>query len=98
MFPALGFWLLLAVAFVTLGAAAFAFLDCLRRRPDAFPAVGRSSKQVWVALTGGAALAALINVSLGWSPIGILGIAAIVITAVYLLDIRPRIQEITGAR
>lgn len=98
MFPVLGFWLLFAVAVVTLAAAAFAFFHCLRARPDAFPAIGRSSKQVWVALTGGAALAALLNVSLGWSPIGILGIAAIVISAVYLLDIRPRIQEITGAR
>jgi hypothetical protein len=51
-----------------------------------------------VALTGGAALIGLINVSLWRSPISLLGIVAIVISAVYLLDIRPRIIEITGGR
>ena len=65
--------------------SAWAFIHCLRTRADAFPAIGRQSKGLWLALTGGATL-----VSLAWfSPIGILGIASIVIAAVYLLDIRP---------
>ncbi|MCU0282890.1 MAG: DUF2516 family protein [Candidatus Nanopelagicales bacterium] len=98
MFPTLGAWLLIAISLATLAGAAFAFIDCLRRRPDAFPAVGRRSKQLWVALTGAAALIGLINVALWRSPIGLLGIVAIVISAVYLLDIRPRIIEITGGR
>jgi hypothetical protein len=86
--------ILLAIDLATIAAAGFAFIDCLRRRPDAFPAVGRSSKNLWLALTGGSALVALAF----FNPIGILGIAAIVISGIYLLDIRPRIQEITGQR
>jgi hypothetical protein len=86
--------ILLVIDLATIGAAGFSFIDCLRRRPDAFPAIGRSSKNLWLALTGGSTLVALAF----FSPIGILGIAAIVISGIYLLDIRPRIQEITGQR
>lgn len=76
-------------------AAIWAFVDCVRRRPDAFPAVGRQTKPIWLVLTGGSALALI----LGFSPMGSLfGIAALVITGIYLLDIRPRIVEITGGR
>ena len=63
-------------------------------RPDAFPAIGRQSKGLWLALTGGATL-----VALAWfSPIGILGIASIVIASVYLLDIRPKVAEILSGQ
>jgi hypothetical protein len=76
-------------------AALWAFIDCVRRRPDAFPAIGRQTKPIWTALTGGAALALF----LGFSPMGnIFGIAALVIAGIYLLDIRPGIVEITGGR
>ena len=50
--------------------------------------------QLWLVLTGAAVLVSLA----GFSPLGILGIASIVISGIYLLDIRPRIQEITGQR
>ena len=49
---------------------------------------------MWLALTGGATLVSLAT----FSPIGILGIASIVIAGVYLLDIRPKIAEITSGR
>ncbi len=82
--------ILWAIDIATLIGSAWAFIHCLRTRPDAFPAIGRQSKGLWLALTGGATL-----VSLAWfSPIGILGIASIVIASVYLLDIRPKIAEI----
>lgn len=87
-------WILWAIGLATLIASAWAFIDCLRARPDAFPAIGRQSKNVWLALTGGATLVSLAT----FSPIGILGIASIVIAGVYLLDIRPRIAEITAGR
>jgi hypothetical protein len=86
--------ILWVIDIATLVAAVFAFVHALRTRPDAFPAIGRKSKGLWLGLTGGAALVALAT----FNPIGILGIVAIVISAVYLLDIRPRILEITGQR
>jgi len=81
---------MMAIGLGTLVASAWAFIHCLRTRPDAFPAVGRQSKNVWLGLTGGATLVSLAP----FSPIGILGIASIVIASVYLLDIKPKITEI----
>jgi hypothetical protein len=90
----LTYWITLAIGLATLVASAWAFIDCARARPDAFPAIGRQSKGLWLALTGGATLVSLAT----FSPIGILGIASIVIAGVYLMDIRPRIAEITAGR
>lgn len=83
-----------AINVATIIAAVFAFVDCLRRRPDAFPAIGRHSKGLWLVLTGVSALVALV----AFSPFRLTGIAAMVICGIYLLDIRPRIIEITGGR
>lgn len=94
MFSGLSSMILWAINLATLIASAWAFISCVRARPDAFPAIGRRSKGLWLALTGGATVVALA----GFSAMSILGIAAIVVSAVYLLDIRPRIQEITGQR
>jgi hypothetical protein len=94
MFSGLTGWILWIINLATLAAAVWAFASCLRTRPDAFPAIGRSSKGLWLVLTGAAVLVSLA----GFSPLGILGIASIVISGIYLLDIRPRILEITGRR
>ena len=90
----LTYWILTAINLATLVAATWAFVSCLRTRPDAFPAVGRRSKGLWLGLTGAAVVVSLA----GFSAMSILGIAAIVIVGVYLLDIRPRILEITSGR
>jgi len=72
----------------------WAFVDCVRRPAEAFPAVGRVSKILWLILTGAAALTGLIpNLT-----IGIIGIAGIVVALVYLFDVRVRIIDITGGR
>ncbi|MGV1004035.1 MAG: DUF2516 family protein [Candidatus Nanopelagicales bacterium] len=77
-----------------LGASLWALVDCARRRPDAFPAIDRTSKNLWLGLTGAATLVSLA----GFSPLGLLGLASIVVSAIYLLDVRPKIAEITGGR
>ena len=72
----------------------WAFIDCVRRPAEAFPAVGRVSKVLWLILTGAAALTGLIpNLT-----IGIIGIAGIVVALVYLFDVRVRIVDILGDR
>lgn len=91
-------WIYELLDLALLVAAGWAFFDCARRRPDAFPAVGRSSKGLWLALTGLSALYAVGGVMSAAAPMGILAIAAVVITGVYLLDIRPKIIEITSGR
>ncbi len=86
--------IVLALHYATLVVSVWAFVDCLRRRADAFPAISRQTKNVWLALTGGATVVSL----LGFSPLGMFGLAAMVIAGIYLLDVKPRIAEITGGR
>ncbi len=70
----------------------WAFVDCLRQREDAFPAVGRQSKNLWLILTGITALTAL----LPGLTLGLIGFAGLVVAMIYLFDIRPRIAELSG--
>ena len=83
-----------AVWVVTFALKGFAFVDCLRRPKEAFPAVGRQSKALWLILTG-------LGAATGFFPsatLNILGLAGTVIALVYLFDIRIRIIDITSRR
>ena len=81
---------------VMLGIKGFAFIDCLRRPKQAFPAVGRKNKVLWLALTGASAFTGLLLSYV--SPLGLIGLAGVVVSLIYLFDVRPRIKEITGPR
>ena len=76
------------------GLQIWALIDCARRPAEAFPAIDRKSKTLWLALTG----AALGTGLLFRNPIGIFGIAGAVATLVYLFDVRPKIIEIMKPR
>ena len=56
MFDTVQGLILLALWVVTLVVKVFAFIDCIRRPAEAFPAVGRQSKVLWLILTGISAL------------------------------------------
>lgn len=71
----------------------WALVDCALRKPDAFPAAERRSKGFWLLLTGLSAVTALVA-----SPIGIFGLAGLVVALVYLLDVRPRLIEVESWR
>ena len=76
------------------GLKIWALVDCARRPAEAFPAIDRKSKTLWLALTG----AALGTGLLFRNPIGLFGIAGAVVTLVYLFDVRPKIIEILKPR
>ena len=85
-------WLTLAVLLFE----AFAFIDALIRRSDAFPAVDKQTKPFWLIILG---LAVLVSVI----PIGgflstMLVLAGLVATIVYMVDVRPRVRAITPPR
>ena len=85
---------LLAVWVVTFGVKIFAFVDCIRRPQQAFPAVGRQSKALWLILTG-------LGAATGFFPgqtIGIIGIAGLVVAMIYVFDVRMKIIDITSKR
>jgi hypothetical protein len=79
---------------ILLGVKAFALIDCLRRPADYFPFIGRQTKLLWVVLTAVSLVAGLApNLTMS-----IFGIAGTIISLIYLLDIRPKMIEITGRK
>ncbi len=94
MFDTVQGLVLLALWVVTLALKAFAFVDCVRRPAQAFPAVGRQSKALWLILTG---LAAGTGFFPGFT-LNLIGLAGIVVALIYVFDIRTKIIEITSRR
>ena len=61
----------------------------MRQRPDTFTAVNKLTKPIWLGILVVAALVLLVT-----SPVGMLGIIAVVAICVYLVDVRPRVDDI----
>lgn len=68
-----------------------AFVHCVMQRRDAFEAIGTLPKGIWLALIGGSLLLTLVLVSVS-SIFGLIGITA---AAVYLLDVRRGIRDLS---
>jgi uncharacterized protein DUF2516 len=77
---------------VVLALAVFAFVDAAFRRDDAYRAAGKQNKPFWLVILG---LAILVNVFLG-GLLGILTIAGLIASIVYIVDVRPAIRQLTG--
>ena len=76
------FWAVLA-------ATVYAFVNAAMQRPDAYTAVDKLTKPVWMVILGASAL-------LSWV-LGIMGVViAAVATGVYLVDVRPKLLEVQG--
>ncbi len=90
------YWYWLALVGIVLIIELVAFVHCATRRRDAFPAVGNATKAMWVLMTAGALVwTGLIAVS----PLGTFwAIIAVVVPAVYLLDVRPAIRDVLNGR
>lgn len=73
-----------------------AFIHCLFQRRDAFNAASTLPKGLWIALTlGGLILTVLIGIS-PTNPVNLFAMVGIVASAVYLLDVRPAIRDVTN--
>lgn len=84
--------LILLVATLALFAIqGWAFVDALTRKPDAFVAAEKMTKNAWTIILGVALAAHL----LFWHPINILNLAGAVAAIVYLVDVRPAVQSHT---
>lgn len=82
--------IMLVLWLVAFGATVFALIHAVRQRPDAFTAVDKMTKPIWLAILGGA-LVCLLLASSGFL---LLAIVAIVATGVYLADVRPKVDEV----
>jgi hypothetical protein len=83
--------------FVALAIAAFvveawAFIDAITRPAQAFVAVGKQTKQIWLIILGVAFVLGLSAAAYGGAT-GLLSVAAFVAAAIYLADVRPKVKE-----
>ncbi len=76
-----------------LGMILFALVDAVRQPTAAFPAVERQSKVAWLIFL---AISAALMVYPG--AVSFLGIIGVIVGMFYLVDVRPKVREITGSR
>ena len=70
---------------------AWALIDALTRRPDAFVAADKLTKPAWLIILGIAVVAHMLI----WNPVSILNLAGAVAAIVYMVDARPTLQALT---
>lgn len=85
--------LLLVLGVLALGCEVFALVDALRHRPQAFVAAGKRTKTFWTAIL---AVALAVGVITVLNVLNLVGIVAFVAAAVYLADVRPALQQVSG--
>ncbi len=81
-------WILFALQLLALVGAAYAVFHALRQRPDAFTAVDKLTKPVWLGIL---IVALLVILVFGINFIGLIGVVAM---CVYLVDVRPKVDSI----
>lgn len=81
--------IMFALQLLALAAAVFAVFHAVRQRKDAFTAVDKLTKPIWL----GILVAALLVIFL-FGPVHMLGLIAVVAVCVYLVDVRPRVDDI----
>lgn len=81
------FWQLLALTQLIL--AVLSLIHLARTRSDAYPAASKQSKQFWALLLSGALLLGLLQ---------FLVLVSLIISLIYLLDVRPAVDEVQRPR
>jgi hypothetical protein len=81
---------LLVIGLAQLAALVFSLLHAIRVRADAFPAAGKQSKLFWSALL---AVSLVLRLTIS-SPLDLFGIIASIAAIVYIVDVRPAINDV----
>ncbi|HJQ01687.1 MAG TPA: DUF2516 family protein [Jatrophihabitans sp.] len=85
-------WLLFVLFLGVLALQIWALVDCITRKAPAFPAAGKLTKATWLLLNALAVVLVLL-----WQDVtNLLSFISIIISSVYLADVRPAVREISG--
>jgi hypothetical protein len=84
--------LLLVLFLGVLALQLWALFDCITRKAPAFPAAGKLTKPTWILLTA----VAVAPVALFQDVTNLLAYIGIIVSSVYLADVRPAVREISG--
>jgi hypothetical protein len=79
------------ILLAALAIEAFALIDAATHPAGAYLAAGKLTKPAWIAILAVAGVAVLLS---GW--LGPLGLAAIIATIVYFVDVRPALRRVRG--
>ena len=71
---------------------AWAIIDAISHRPEAYEAAGKQTKTMWLVILGVTFVAHLIF----WDPINLLNLVGAVAAIVYLVDVRPALRSLTS--
>ncbi len=82
-------WILLILQVLALGLTVFAIVHALIQRSDAFTAVDKLTKPIWLAI-----LAVSLVVILLLGVLGLFGFIAVIAVGIYLADVKPRVDDI----
>jgi Protein of unknown function (DUF2516) len=85
--------ILLVLGLAALALQGFALFDAIRMRPDAFPAAGKQTKMIWLAVLVVATLIGFVSV---FGPLNIFNLIGVVAAGYYLADVRPAVRGIAG--
>lgn len=77
------------ILLVALVIQVWALVDALTHPAGAYLAAGKLTKQAWLAILGVALVVVLLS---GW--FGSLGLAAVIATIVYFVDVRPALRRV----
>jgi hypothetical protein len=83
--------ILTAVTLALFVVKAWAFLDAVSHRAEAFPAADKMTKKAWLVILGVTLAAHMIF----WDPINFLNIIGTVAALVYMVDARPALKSLT---
>jgi len=72
-----------------LAVAVWAFVDAVTRPTPLYTAADKLTKPAWLGITGGA-----VAVSFLTDTLGLFGLVALVASIVYLVDVRPALQQV----
>lgn len=86
-------WIAMALGVAALALECWAFVDALRRRPDAFVAADKRTKGFWLAVTG---VALAVGFVFLFSVGSMFGLLAVVAAGIYLADVRPALDRVMG--
>jgi hypothetical protein len=71
-----------------------ALVHCLTQRGDGFAAIGTLPKGAWVAILAICILLTLLSSG----PLGIFGLIGVAAAAIYLLDVRPGLRDLSDGK
>ena len=82
-------YVLFALQIAVLATTVYAFVHAAMQRPDAYTAVDKLTKPVWLAILAAAAVVVWVMVPVG-------GAIAACAAGVYLVDVKPKLLEVQG--